>query len=65
MENPVISREYVEKNYIHKDKIRGEIEKINLCIELQKIVNNGVNDNNPEKYYFAKKILKEILENEK
>lgn len=27
MENPVISREYVEKNYIHKDKIRELLDK--------------------------------------
>ena len=62
MANKVISREYVEKNYIHKAVIKEEINKINLCIELQKIVNYGLNDNNSEKYHFAKKILKEILE---
>ena len=26
--NKVISREYVEKNYIHKDKIREKIKKL-------------------------------------
>lgn len=28
MENKVISREYVEKNYIHKDKIYAEIKRL-------------------------------------
>lgn len=28
MENKVISREYVEKNYIHKDKIREKIKRL-------------------------------------
>ena len=26
-ENPVISREYIEKNYIHKDIIKKHLEK--------------------------------------
>lgn len=26
--NPVISREYVEKNYIHKDVIRNKIKEL-------------------------------------
>ena len=66
MENKVIAKEYVDKNYISKkevaDDIKGNIEIMNLCIELQKMCNNGLNDNNPEKYYFAKKILKEMLQ---
>lgn len=33
MENPVISREYVEKNYIHKDKVREKIKEMNNIIQ--------------------------------
>lgn len=29
MENPVISSEYVEKNYIHKNKLVQEMERLN------------------------------------
>lgn len=29
--NKVISREYVEKNYIHKDKIKEIFKRINNC----------------------------------
>lgn len=50
------------KNFIPKEKIKKEIEMIDLCIELQKVVNEGQNDNNPEKYHFSKKILQELLE---
>ena len=39
--NQVISREYVEKNYIHKDKIREVIEELDKLIEESKKRNNG------------------------
>ncbi len=53
------------ENSIPKEVIEKKINKLDLCIELQKIVNNGQNDNNPEKYYFSKRILQELLEGEK
>jgi len=28
MENKVIAKEYVDENYIHKDKIRGKIKQL-------------------------------------
>lgn len=28
--NKVISREYVEKNYVHKDKLKALLEKIHI-----------------------------------
>lgn len=31
--NPVISREYIKKNYIHKDKVRELLERIDGCLE--------------------------------
>ena len=31
--NPVISREYVEKNYIHKDKIKEAIKELQELME--------------------------------
>ena len=33
MENKVISREYVEKNYIHKDVIRKHLESVEKVYE--------------------------------
>ena len=33
MENPVISREYVEKNYIHKDELRAKKQELEDYIQ--------------------------------
>lgn len=51
------------KNSINKNRIKEEINRLGFCIELQKTLNIEKNDDeDPEKYYFAKKILKELLE---
>lgn len=36
MENKVISREYVEKNYIHKDRLREYRDNLKLIKEMMK-----------------------------
>lgn len=36
MENKVISREYVEKNYIHKDRLREYRDNLKLSKEMMK-----------------------------
>ena len=50
--NKVISREYVEKNYIHKDKIREKIKKIDI------------EHNFTYTGEYATKVLQELLEEE-
>jgi len=32
------------------------------CIELQKIIKEEENNDNPKKYYFAREVLQELLE---
>lgn len=41
--NSVISREYVEKNYVHKDKVKLNSEK-EIALELTKILYSKVNN---------------------
>jgi len=69
MENKVISREYVEKNYIHKDKIKKYIEELNERIEeVETNIENSVDEERTywkkEKHDYAmqKFILEELLE---
>ena len=68
--NPVISRKYVEENYVHKDKIR---EAIKFYDDLIKKINNEMLEKNKaveiellrrkrEICVEAKGVLREILE---
>lgn len=69
METKVISREYVEKNYIHKDKIKKYIQELNEQIEEAEVnIENSVDEERTywkkEKHDYAmqKFILEELLE---
>lgn len=57
MENLVISREYVEKNYIHKDKIREYIRELQYIKINEKSRFTAIYINANRK----QKILEEIL----
>lgn len=56
MENKVIAKEYVEKNYIHKDVIREELKK------LQKHWDEYTNLGNPLMLKVQIDLLKRLLE---
>ena len=62
--NPVISREYVEKNYIEKDKIKECInEKINMLREIHNQTDNIVEREIAKGMaVFAQDLKKELLE---
>ena len=42
MENPVISREYIRKNYIHKDKIRELVNYLEKEMEKDEVDEFGI-----------------------
>lgn len=42
MENPVISREYVEKNYIHKNKVRELVNYLEKEMEKDEVDEFGI-----------------------
>ena len=42
MENPVISREYIRKNYIHKDKIRELVNYLEKEMEEDEVDEFGI-----------------------
>lgn len=42
MENKVISKEYVDKNYVHKDKIRKIIKNIEKEMEKDEVDDFGI-----------------------
>lgn len=56
--NPVISREYVAKNYIHKDKIREKIKETRFDIEVMFRKCETI----PQKMWDKIKVLEELLE---
>ena len=68
MENPVISREYIRKNYIHKDKIIKTIQEIEEL--LKQIDYHNIKDKEERQFYknqymqyiTARNILKGLLE---
>lgn len=64
--NKVISREYVEKNYIHKDKIKEKIEEVEIELENYEAdkINVFSGQTYMEKFKLLGKlyILKELLE---
>ena len=67
MKNSVISREYVEKNYIHKDKIREKMKlyenEINRRLEEQKEENDLLSyDPLIPVFMTSYDVLKELLE---
>lgn len=42
MENPVISREYIRKNYIHKDKVRELVNYLEKEMEKDEVDEFGI-----------------------
>lgn len=63
--NKVISREYVEKNYIHKDVIRRELE---ILKDAENNLNKGIGNWHPDEItdlYAKITILEKILEETK
>lgn len=42
MENPVISREYIRKNYIHKDKVRKLVNYLEKEMEEDEVDEFGI-----------------------
>lgn len=71
MENLVISREYIRKNYIHKDKIIKTIQEIEEL--LKQIDYHNIKDKEERQFYknqymqyiTARNILKGLLEETK
>ena len=57
--NPVISRKYVEENYIHKEKIREQINQI------ENMENASIPDIFESQKEFCIDVLKELLEDTK
>lgn len=66
--NKVIAREYVEKNYIHKDKIKSKIEEIDIAISACEYADDDDDEIKKtieaEKYLLLrdKEILQQLLE---
>ena len=58
METKLLSKKYVEENYVHKDKIRKSIRKVNKIIEAF----NGSDWEEINIYLEIKGWLKELLE---
>jgi len=56
--NPVISSEYVAKNYIHKDKVREKIKEIRFDIEVMFRKCEPI----PQKMWDKIEVLEELLE---
>ena len=56
--NLVISSEYVEKNYIHKDKVREKIKEIRFDIEVMFRKCETI----PQKMWDKIEVLEELLE---
>jgi len=52
----------ISQEYIPKQEIKDKIEEMDSCIELQKIIKEEENNDNPKKYYFAREVLQELLE---
>ena len=57
MENKVIAKEYVDKNYIHKDKIREKIDEIDGEVNIADIPRELYN-----RKEYAIEVLIELLE---
>ena len=58
MENKVIAKEYVDKNYVHKDVIRDKMQK--LYDKARK--EEGYIYNHIDEYYYCTEVLQELLE---